>query len=129
LIPDLAQDGQELSKASLSRIQIQLSNPSSDTGLFILNPNDNPVSFTLRLTDPAGSVTAAPVVGVLDVLPRGTYIDVQSSLRVLPEFAAASQGQMRMEVVVDVMPGIGERLIMYGVYRGQRFLSAVPAQR
>jgi len=124
LIPDLAQDGQEVTRASLSRIQIDAGSGAT-TSLFIVNPNDNPVNFKASLTDPAGNVTETPV---FSVLTQGTFTRAQSSL--VPNlFSSANQGHVRVEVQDDPRPGTSERLIFYSVYRGQRFLSAVPAQR
>ncbi|RMG52037.1 MAG: hypothetical protein D6723_09470 [Acidobacteria bacterium] len=115
--------GRERTEAFLSRVQIDADLSNMDTGLFILNPNNNAVNFTLALIDPMGNVIGAPI---LSTVPRGTFIEVESSLGVL--FNVTGEGFVRVEAQSDSRPGTGERLILYGVYRGARFLSAVPAQ-
>jgi hypothetical protein len=123
LVPDLAQDGQTVTAVSFSRLQILATSPGVQTGMVILNPNNNIVRFAISVLDstgiPVGESTQV-VVG------RGTYIRTRDSLTTL--FPSASNGSFRIQVDEDLTPGTGERVIPYATYRSANYLSAVPPQ-
>jgi hypothetical protein len=123
LVPDLAQQGQEVTEAFFSRLQIELGNPGVQTGVFILNPNNNTVRFTITVIDSTGMVRTAPAQTVIG---RGTFARTRQSLSIL--FPGLQSGYFEVEVQEDLTPGTGERLTPYVTYRSANYLSAVPPQ-
>jgi hypothetical protein len=122
LVPDLTQQGQEETEAFFSRLEIRLSNPVVQTGLFILNPNGNDVRFVLSVIDARGMERAEPQT----VIERGTFFRARRSLSDL--LSGVSDGYFRINVQADLRPGMGGRLIPYATYRSPGYLSAVPPQ-
>jgi hypothetical protein len=121
LVPDLAQQGQEVTDAFFSRLQIE-AGAGVETGAFIVNPNNNAVRFKFTVIDATGAATESTQT----VIGRGTFIRTRPSLRVL--FPNASSGYFRIEVEADPRPGTSERLVPYATYRSANYLSAVPPQ-
>jgi hypothetical protein len=123
LVPDLAQQGLDSTEAFFSRMQIDSGSPAVQTGLFIVNPNNNTVRFKIVVIDLTGVETESPTQTLVG---RGAFTRARTTLGIL--FPGTSSGHVRIEVEADPAPGTGERLIPFVTYRSTKYLSAVPAQ-
>jgi hypothetical protein len=113
LIPDMPELAQLNSQAFLSRIQLDptTANPRLTTGVIVFNPNNNPVPFTLKVTQRDGTVKTSAQTAIA----RGAFTRARSSLSLL--FPDVSDGYVEIQATSKLSPGETGRLIVIGVYR------------
>jgi hypothetical protein len=116
LVPDDPQLTQTPTSTFFSRIRLDpaSANPRLTTGMLILNSNNNPVKFTIVITDTNGTTRQSPIQ---TLVARGTYVRVRSSLSALFSNFNVGSGFTRVQVTTLPGPGQGGRLIPFAVYR------------
>ena len=109
--------------------RIQLDPPSADprltTGVLIFNPNNNPVQFTITITDSRGAPRRSPTQRLA---ARGVFVRARQSLTTLFPNVNVSGGFAHIGVTGDLEPGMGGLVIPVAVYRASNWVSAVPPQ-
>lgn len=126
LAPDLVRHGLDTADLVFSRFQNQ---PPAQTGLLIMNPNNNPVRFRIIVTDGAGNMIQSPPAPMAPhtVAARGVYTFTRQSLSTL--FPSVTSGHFMIRVIPDSSPATGEQLFPVAIYRGSNYVSAVMAER
>jgi hypothetical protein len=120
LMPDKPELTQTTSQSFLSRIQVDptSSNPRVDTGLTILNPNNNPLSLAITIRSSTGQSDSNSQT----VVERGMVNRMRPSVSVL--FPEAKVGFVEVLVTTNLAAGEGGRIFVVGVYRSRDSLSS-----
>jgi hypothetical protein len=118
--PDRPQLTQISSQSFLSRIHIDPSsaNPRVDTGLTILNPNENELSLAITVRSSAGQ----PDTKSQTIVERGMLNRMRPSVSVL--FAEARDGYIEVLVTNKLGTGEGGRVFVVGAYRSRDSISS-----
>jgi CSLREA domain-containing protein/uncharacterized repeat protein (TIGR01451 family) len=122
LVPYLARGGLERTNVFFSRLQID---GAVSTGVFILNPNDQPVRFLFTGVDDLGRPHEA-TTQVAD--ERGTFHRARESVNAIVPANPLQIGFLNLQAQ-EREPGRRVRLITYATYRSERYFSAIPPQR
>jgi hypothetical protein len=120
IIPDDPRLAQTATTTAFSRLELM---SGTTTGMVILNPNNNPLGFTIKATDENGIARESPPQMVA---PRGTFARV--SVGVLFPNIFVRSGFAQVQVTTEPGPGMGGHVIPVAVYRSGTVVSTVPPQ-